>query len=89
TKEVLSESFVKDGVKGEKGEKGDPGQNGRDGLTPLVDVQRNQANDGVIITVTPRHYNAKGEVENGTPTTSEVKDGAPGTDGKTYVPVVE
>ncbi|OFK20112.1 hypothetical protein HMPREF2829_06870, partial [Aerococcus sp. HMSC072A12] len=85
TKEVLSESFVKDGVKGEKGEKGDPGQNGRDGLTPLVDVKRNPANDGVIITLTPRSYNEQGEVVTGTPVTSEVKDGAkgdPGKDGK-------
>ncbi|WP_350225032.1 hypothetical protein [Aerococcus sp. UMB7834] len=85
TKEVLSESFVKDGVKGDKGEKGDPGKNGRDGLTPLVDVKRNPANDGVIITLTPRSYNEQGEVVNGEPVTSEVKDGAkgdPGKDGK-------
>ncbi|WP_326494214.1 hypothetical protein [Aerococcus sp. Group 1] len=77
------------GPKGEQGAPGAPGKDGRDGLTPLVDVRRNDANDGVLITVTPRHYNAQGQVENGTPTTSEVKDGAPGTDGKTYVPVVE
>ncbi|MDK8609852.1 YSIRK-type signal peptide-containing protein [Aerococcus urinae] len=77
------------GDQGEKGEQGTPGKDGRDGLSPLVDVRRNDANDGVIITVTPRHYNAQGQPENGTPTTSEVKDGAPGTDGKTYVPVVE
>ncbi|MCY3069301.1 collagen-flanked surface repeat-containing protein [Aerococcus mictus] len=90
TKEVLSESFVKDGVKGDKGEKGDPGQNGRDGLTPLVDVKRNPTNDGVIITLTPRSYNEQGEVVNGDPVTSEVKDGAkgdPGKDGKS--PIVE
>ncbi|WP_198434208.1 collagen-flanked surface repeat-containing protein [Aerococcus sp. Group 2] len=90
TKEVLSESFVKDGVKGDKGEKGDSGKNGRDGLTPLVDVKRNPANDGVIITLTPRSYNEQGEVVNGDPVTSEVKDGAkgdPGKDGKS--PIVE
>ncbi|MHB2078528.1 collagen-flanked surface repeat-containing protein [Aerococcus mictus] len=90
TKEVLSESFVKDGVKGDKGEKGDPGKNGRDGLTPLVDVKRNPANDGVIITLTPRSYNEQGEVVTGDPVTSEVKDGAkgyPGKDGKS--PLVE
>ncbi len=90
TKEVLSESFVKDGVKGDKGEKGDPGQNGRDGLTPLVDVKRNPTNDGVIITLTPLSYNEQGEVVNGDPVTSEVKDGAkgdPGKDGKS--PIVE
>ncbi|OAM70953.1 hypothetical protein A1D21_01350 [Aerococcus loyolae] len=90
TKEVLSESFVKDGVKGDKGEKGDPGQNGRDGLSPLVDVKRNPANDGVIITLTPRSYNEQGEVVTGDPVTSEVKDGAkgdPGKDGKS--PLVE
>ncbi|RAV65220.1 hypothetical protein DBT42_07595 [Aerococcus urinae] len=86
---VLSESFVKDGEKGDKGDPGDKGQdgkNGRDGLTPLVDVKRNPANDGVIITLTPRSYNDQGEIVTGTPVTSEVKDGA---NGKTYAPVVK
>ncbi|WP_198434791.1 collagen-flanked surface repeat-containing protein [Aerococcus tenax] len=61
------------------------GKDGKDGLSPKVETRRNDANDGVIIKVTPQVRDAEGNVVDGTPSETEVKDGK---NGKTFAPVV-
>ncbi|WP_198441206.1 LPXTG cell wall anchor domain-containing protein [Aerococcus urinae] len=74
---------VKDGKDGRDGK---DGKDGKDGLSPKVETRRNDANDGVIIKVTPQVRDGEGNVIDGTPSETEVKDGQ---DGKTFTPVVE
>ncbi|KAA9301228.1 LPXTG cell wall anchor domain-containing protein [Aerococcus sanguinicola] len=73
TQPAVAEGKVKDG------------KDGKDGLSPKVETRRNDANDGVIIKVTPQVRDAEGNVVDGTPTETEVKDGK---NGKTFAPVV-
>ncbi|MDK8842431.1 collagen-flanked surface repeat-containing protein, partial [Aerococcus urinae] len=78
---------VKNGQKGDKGDQGERGPqgtagvNGQDGLAPKVTAVRNQANDGVTLTITPQSRDAKGKIVDGTPQSVDIKDGAKGEAG--------
>ncbi|WP_412030729.1 hypothetical protein [Aerococcus tenax] len=72
---------VKNGQKGDKGDRGEAGANGKDGLAPKVTAVRNQANDGVTLTITPQSRDAKGKIVDGTPQSVDIKDGAKGEAG--------
>ncbi|WP_198434730.1 YSIRK-type signal peptide-containing protein [Aerococcus urinae] len=76
---------IKDGAKGEAGAQG---LAGKDGLAPKVTAERNVANNGVTLTITPQIRDDKGNILDGKPQTVEVKDGQKGDDGKSFAPVL-
>ncbi|MHB2041006.1 collagen-flanked surface repeat-containing protein [Aerococcus mictus] len=76
---------IKDGAKGEAGAQG---LAGKDGLAPKVSAERNAANNGLTLTITPQIRDEKGNIVDGKPHTVEVHDGQKGDDGKSYAPVI-
>ncbi|RAN61212.1 hypothetical protein B8A46_01085, partial [Dolosigranulum pigrum] len=80
--EIVSEREIYDGIDGIDGE------DGKDGLSPKVTIEENvtdeQGNPGTRIIITPQYRDENGEIRNGHPEESFIKDGE---DGKT--PTVE
>ncbi|RAN58454.1 hypothetical protein B8A46_08525, partial [Dolosigranulum pigrum] len=80
--EIVSEREIYDGIDGIDGE------DGKDGLSPKVTIEENvtdeQGNPGTRIIITPQYRDENGEIRNGHPEESFIKDGK---DGKT--PTVE
>ncbi|QJS98423.1 YSIRK-type signal peptide-containing protein [Dolosigranulum pigrum] len=80
--EIVSEREIYDGIDGIDGE------DGKDGLSPKVTIEENatdeQGNPGTRIIITPQYRDENGEIRNGQPEETFIKDGK---DGKT--PTVE
>ncbi|QTJ58637.1 fibrinogen-binding adhesin SdrG C-terminal domain-containing protein [Dolosigranulum pigrum] len=80
--EIVSEREIYDGIDGIDGE------DGKDGLSPKVTIEENvtdeEGNPGTRIIITPQYRDENGEIRNGHPEESFIKDGK---DGKT--PTVE
>ncbi|QTJ51893.1 YSIRK-type signal peptide-containing protein [Dolosigranulum pigrum] len=80
--EIVSEREIYDGIDGIDGE------DGKDGLSPKVTIEENvtdeEGNQGTRIIITPQYRDENGEIRNGHPEESFIKDGK---DGKT--PTVE
>jgi len=72
TADVLDGAAGAAGANGQDGAAGAAGTNGQDGFSPIVDVQRNVANNGVTISITD---------STGTKT-ADVLDGTAGTNGQ-------
>ncbi|QTJ60300.1 Ig-like domain-containing protein [Dolosigranulum pigrum] len=83
--EIVSEREIYDGIDGIDGE------DGKDGLSPKVTIEENvtdeEGNPGTRIIITPQYRDENGEIRNGHPEESFIKDGKDGKDGKT--PTVE